>query len=106
MPSSRTRRNQKAGGLFDWLFGKKNESTSTTTSYGPVIPNGATAPMINTKPENATAVKITDAASPAVGGRRKKSYRKVQHKGQRKSHRKTYMRKSQRKSRRNTRRRY
>ncbi len=92
MPNRRTRRNQK-GGFLDWLFGKKPATTA------PVMPNGATAPVINAKPENATAVKITNTASPAVGGRRKKTHRKAHRKANRKAHRKAHTKSHARKSR-------
>ena len=97
---AKTRRNQKAGGFFDWLFGKKNEA---------IMANGATAPVENPVPANATAVQVNEVATPisnVVGGARKSYKAKAHRKGskgrkatkaQRKS-RKGKSRKTQRKA--------
>lgn len=85
---AKTRRNQKAGGFLDWLFGKKNET---------VMANGATAPVENPVPANATAVQVNEVATPisnVVGGARK-SYKAKGRKATKatkatKAHRKSY----------------
>jgi hypothetical protein len=90
---AKTRRNQKAGGFFDWLFGKKNEA---------VMANGATAPMENPVPANATAVQVNEVATPisnVVGGARKSYKAKANAKAYRKGRKDRKATKAQRKSR-------
>ena len=97
-----TRRAQKAGGFFDWLFGKKNTAPVTTGAPNNTKIDIPSTNSTNTSGSTNTVINMPNNST-LVGGRRRrhrKAHRKASRKTHRKAHRK-FQHKKHRKSRKN-----